>query len=41
MTFTQTQKRAAAWAGILLALVLPLWLLAPVLTPVVVAAVLA
>ncbi|MSQ75126.1 MAG: AI-2E family transporter [Rhodoferax sp.] len=41
MTFTQTQKRAAAWAGILLALVLPLWLLAPVLTPFVVAAVLA
>jgi predicted PurR-regulated permease PerM len=38
---TLTAKRLAAWAGVALALVLLLWLLAPVLAPFVVAAVLA
>ena len=41
MQFTSTQKRAAAWAAVLLGLVTVLWLLAPVLTPFVVAAILA
>lgn len=41
MIFTPTQKRVSAWAGIALVLVVTLWLLAPVLTPFVVAAVLA
>ena len=41
MQFTSTQKRAAAWAAIALLAVLALWLLGPVLTPFVVAAVLA
>jgi predicted PurR-regulated permease PerM len=41
MQFTPTQKRALAWLGIAGVLALLLWLLAPVLTPFVVAAVLA
>ena len=41
MQFTSTQKRAAAWFLIAALLVLALWLLGPVLTPFVVAAVLA
>jgi len=41
MQFTPTQKQAAAWSMIGLALALVLWLLAPVLTPFLVAAVLA
>jgi predicted PurR-regulated permease PerM len=41
MQFTSTQKRASAWAALLLGLVTVLWLLAPVLTPFVVAAILA
>ncbi|MEO6017289.1 MAG: AI-2E family transporter [Polaromonas sp.] len=41
MQFTNTQKRAAAWCLIAALMVLALWLLGPVLTPFVVAAVLA
>ena len=41
MQFTSTQKRASAWAALLLGSVTVLWLLAPVLTPFVVAAILA
>jgi predicted PurR-regulated permease PerM len=41
MQFTSTQKRAAAWLLIAFLAVLALWLLGPVLTPFVVAAVLA
>ena len=41
MQFTNTQKRASAWCLIAALLVLALWLLGPVLTPFVVAAVLA
>jgi predicted PurR-regulated permease PerM len=41
MQFTSTQKRASAWAALLLGILLLLWLLAPVLTPFVVAAILA
>ncbi|OIP18182.1 MAG: AI-2E family transporter [Comamonadaceae bacterium CG_4_9_14_3_um_filter_60_33] len=41
MQFTSTQKRALAWFGLLLGTVAMLWLLAPVLTPFVVAAILA
>ncbi len=41
MQFTPTQKRAAAWCLIAALIVLALWLLGPVLTPFVVAAVLA
>ncbi len=41
MQFSSTQKRATVWIGLLLALVAGLWLLAPVLTPFVVAAILA
>lgn len=41
MQFTKTQKTAAAWSAILAAIVLVVWLLGPVLTPFVVAAVLA
>ncbi|MBV5296605.1 MAG: AI-2E family transporter [Rhodoferax sp.] len=41
MQFTETQKRAAAWAAVVLGMVAMLWLLAPVLTPFVVAAILA
>lgn len=41
MQFTPTQKRAAAWTSIAALAVLVLWLLGPVLTPFVVAAVLA
>lgn len=41
MQFTSTQKRAAAWCLIAAAVVLALWLLGPVLTPFVVAAVMA
>ncbi len=41
MQFTNTQKRASAWFLIAALLVLALWLLGPVLTPFVVAAVLA
>ena len=41
MQFTPTQKRASAWFLITVLLVLALWLLGPVLTPFVVAAVLA
>ena len=41
MQFTQTQKRASAWCLIASLVVLALWLLGPVLTPFVVAAVLA
>ena len=41
MLFTSTQKRASAWFALLLASVAMLWLLAPVLTPFVVAAILA
>ena len=41
MQFTSTQKRAFAWAALLLGTVAMLWLLAPVLTPFVVAAILA
>ncbi|HSV44656.1 MAG TPA: AI-2E family transporter [Ramlibacter sp.] len=41
MQFTQTQKHAAAWMLIALLAVLALWLLQPVLTPFVVAAILA
>jgi predicted PurR-regulated permease PerM len=41
MQFTSTQKRAMAWGLIAAGLVLALWLLGPVLTPFVVAAVLA
>ena len=41
MQFTNTQKRASAWCLISAILVLALWLLGPVLTPFIVAAVLA
>jgi predicted PurR-regulated permease PerM len=41
MQFTSTQKRTAIWCLIAMLIVLALWLLAPVLTPFVVAAVLA
>ena len=41
MTITPAQRRGLAWAGLALAAVLLLWLLAPVLTPFIVAAVLA
>lgn len=41
MQFTPTQKRAGAWTAIAALAVLALWLLGPVLTPFVVAAVLA
>jgi len=41
MQFTSTQKRALAWFALLLGLLTLLWLLAPVLTPFVVAAILA
>jgi predicted PurR-regulated permease PerM len=41
MQFTNTQKRASAWCLIAAVIVLALWLLGPVLTPFVVAAVLA
>lgn len=41
MQFTPTQKKSAAWAVIAAALLFLLWLLAPVLTPFAVAAVLA
>ena len=41
MQFTSTQKRAATWGAIAAFTALTLWLLAPVLTPFVVAAVLA
>ncbi len=41
MQFTNTQKRASAWCLIAAVVVLALWLLGPVLTPFVVAAVLA
>jgi predicted PurR-regulated permease PerM len=41
MQFTKAQKTAAAWIGIAAAIVLVVWLLGPVLTPFVVAAVLA
>lgn len=41
MQFTPTQKRAAAWTGIAALAVLALWSLGPVLTPFVVAGVLA
>ncbi len=41
MQFTSTQKRSAAWCLIAALIVLALWLLGPVLTPFVVAAVLA
>jgi predicted PurR-regulated permease PerM len=41
MQFTSTQKRAAAWSGIAALVAMVLWLLAPVLTPFVVASVLA
>jgi predicted PurR-regulated permease PerM len=41
MQFTPTQRRVMAWIGIAAVLALLLWLLAPVLTPFVVAAVLA
>jgi predicted PurR-regulated permease PerM len=41
MQFTRTQKMAAAWAAIAAVVVLFVWLLGPVLTPFVVAAVLA
>ena len=41
MQFSATQKAAAAWGLIALAVVFALWLLAPVLTPFLVAAVLA
>jgi predicted PurR-regulated permease PerM len=41
MQFTSTQKRTATWCLIATLIVLALWLLAPVLTPFVVAAVLA
>lgn len=41
MQFTSTQKRAAAWALIAVTTALVLWLLGPVLTPFVVAAILA
>ncbi len=41
MQFTSTQKRSAAWLALLLGTLAVLWLLAPVLTPFVVAAILA
>lgn len=41
MQFTSTQKRALSWFGLLLGVLAMLWLLAPVLTPFVVAAILA
>ena len=41
MQFTKTQKTAAAWGAIAATMVLVVWLLGPVLTPFVVAAVLA
>ena len=41
MQFTSTQKRASAWFALLLGTLLMMWLLAPVLTPFVVAAILA
>ena len=41
MQFTSTQKRASVWAALLLGTMAVLWLLAPVLTPFVVAAILA
>lgn len=41
MSLTNTQKSALAWSAVAAGLVLALWLLAPVLTPFLVAAVLA
>ena len=41
MTLTPTQRRGLAWAGLALVALLLLWLLAPVLTPFIIAAVLA
>lgn len=41
MQFSSTQKRASAWLALLLGTLAVLWLLAPVLTPFVVAAILA
>ncbi|OQW89503.1 MAG: AI-2E family transporter [Rhodoferax ferrireducens] len=41
MQFTSTQKKASAWVALLIGVMLLLWLLAPVLTPFVVAAILA
>ena len=41
MQFSSTQKHAASWIGISALVVLLLWLLGPVLTPFIVAAVLA
>ncbi len=41
MQFTSAQKRASVWFALLLCLITALWLLAPVLTPFVVAAILA
>ena len=41
MTITAAQRRGLAWAGLALTAALLLWLLAPVLTPFIVAAVLA
>jgi predicted PurR-regulated permease PerM len=41
MQFTNTQKRSAAWCSIAVSVTLAIWLLAPVLTPFVIAAVLA
>ena len=41
MQFTFTQKRASAWFALLLGTLLAMWLLAPVLTPFVIAAILA
>ena len=41
MQFSFTQKRATAWGALLLAIAAVLWLLAPVLTPFMVAAILA
>ena len=41
MTLTATQRRGLAWAAIAIAATLLLWLLAPVLTPFIIAAVLA
>jgi predicted PurR-regulated permease PerM len=41
MQFTDTQKRAFSWLALLLGILLVLWRLAPVLTPFVVAAILA
>ncbi|MBS0435238.1 MAG: AI-2E family transporter, partial [Proteobacteria bacterium] len=41
MTLTPAQRRSLAWAAIAVAAALLLWLLAPVLTPFIVGAVLA